>query len=172
MRGLPILFAISLLCAGCGKAKPPFPTSPTNPPGGGGTNGVSFAGSWVGSVTDSSGSLMGTGIGNPTTSFMWQLNQNGSQVTGTISVAGSALPPGQPAPAVTGIVSGSTMTFTASVTASSVPTGMPAPAGTCAATATGTLTMSASGNSMTGNYTGTSSCTGGFANGVITLARQ
>ncbi len=171
MRAVPLLLAVALLC-GC---KSGNPIAHTPPPSGGGGNGsaLSFTGTWVGTISDNSGSLMGSGIGVGSTVFVWQLTQNGNQVTGTIGLTGGAsLPPGQSAPTVSGTVSGSTMTFNTTIASSTPPAGIPGPNSTCSATATGTLTMNQSGNAMTGTYTGASSCTGSFSNGVISLTRQ
>ncbi len=161
MHAPSLLFGVALLfTAACNSHSVSNPLTPTTPT-------LSFAGTWVGTATDSTGSMMGSGLGNLAT-MTWILTQNGNQVTGTIAFAGITLAPSQAAPTVSGTVSGNTMTFTATMPASS----MPPPNIACSATANGTLTMNTSGTSMAGTYSGTSSCLGGFANGQITLTRQ
>jgi hypothetical protein len=161
MRTLSLLFGVALLftaaCSGNNSVSNPATPTPV----------ASFAGTWVGTATDSTGSMMGSGLGNLAT-MTWVLAQSGNQVTGTISFAGLTQTPSQAAPTVSGAVSGNTMTFTATMPASS----MPPPNLACSASANGTLTMNTPRTSMAGTYSGTSSCLGGFANGQITLRRQ
>ncbi len=164
MRALSVLFVLALLtaaaCSNRESVKGLNPGGPTPPavPGGG----SSFAGTWTGSASDSSGSMMGSGLGSMT----WTLAQTGTQVTGAMSFLG--MTPGQANPTIIGTVSGSTMNFSITMPVTS----MPPPFGACSATAAGTATLSANGASMTGTYTGNNTCVGGFAGGQLSLIRQ
>ncbi len=164
MRALPLLFGavlFAVFAVACSNNTVSSPTTPTTP------TTVSFAGTWVGTATDSSGSMMGSGLGNSATMTM-VVAQNGNQVTGTMSFAGLMMTPSQAMPTMSGTVSGTTMTFTMTMPATSMPT----PFNACSASANGTMTLNTAGTSMTGTYSGSSSCIGGFSNGQITMTRQ
>ena len=122
-----------------------------------------------------------TGLGNPWVennfqtyypdqtdmgTMTWQLTQNGSMVTGSMSFSGSGMHGRMPGSFV-GTMSGDDMTFTMDMPAGSMMMG-----GTCSAHSTGTAHMDAGAMTMTGNYSGTNSCAGSFNNGQMTMTRR
>lgn len=143
--------------AACGGSS--TPTSPMST--------TSITGTWVGTATDSStaglgsGGMMGqSGMGTMT----WQLTQNGSNITGSMSFSG--MPSTMMHGTVSGAMSGQDVTLT-----------MDMPAGTmmtagCSVHSTGTAHVDGAMMTMTGIYTGTNSCAGPFSNGQMTMTRR
>jgi hypothetical protein len=123
---------------------------------------VTMTGAWVGTASDSTGSMMGAGLTatmmNNTT---WTLTQDGSTFSGTMQFAGHT---GGPM-GVSGTVSGHSGTFT-----------MTMPAGSmmivsCTATASGTFDLDDMMTQLNGTYAGTNSCTGPFDHGQMSMHR-
>ena len=150
-RGLSILAiaALVLTVAGGACSKGGGSSTPTEP------SPANVAGTWSGSASDSSG---------PGT-MTWQLTQSGSSFSGsltmtdtTTSVTGRGT--------VSGTLSGSSLQFSLSVPAG----GFDNPYASCSATVSGSGTASAS--SITGSYSGSSTCTGTISAGQLTLNKQ
>ena len=95
----------------------------------------------------------------------WRLTQNGSTVTGPMSFSGPGMQ-GRTAGSFTGTMSGDDMTFTMAL-----PTGSMMSSG-CSSTATGTARVNRTTMTMTGPYSGSNSCSGGFTNGQMTMTRR
>lgn len=155
------LFAVvllGLLAVACGGS-----TKPATAP----SSAISATGTWSGTTTDSTTPAMGTGgmMGQAGMGTMTlQLVQNGSSVTGTMAFAGMGN--NMMRGTFTGTMSGQDMTFTMNL-----PTGSMM-SGTCAAQTNGTAHMNGTAMTMTGNYSGTNSCTGAFNNGQMTMSRK
>jgi hypothetical protein len=132
-------------------------TSPTSP------STQTMSGSWVGSTSDSSGSMMGAGLSSAQmTNAQWRLTQNGASFSGTMQFPGYMMGGTM---TVTGTISGHTGTFTMTM-----PTGSIMMAG-CAAIASGTFDMDDMRTQMHGTYSGTNSCTGAFDHGQMSMHR-
>ena len=132
-------------------------SSPTGP------SGQTMAGSWVGSTSDSSGSMMGAGLTSvQMNSTQWMITQSGASFSGTIQFPGYMM--GRTM-TVTGTMNGHTGTFTMTM-----PTGSMMMAG-CTATASGTFDMDDSMTQMHGTYSGMNNCSGPFDHGQMSLHR-
>lgn len=108
------------------------------------------------------GSMMGqTGMGT----MIWQLTQNGSTVTGSMSFSGSGMQGRMPG-SLLGTMSGDDMTFTMDMPARSMMSSG------CSSRATGTAHVNRSTMTMTGTYSGSHSCSGAFTDGQMTMARR
>lgn len=162
MRFLPAaLLSSSLLAlAACGAQSP----TATNPVGPSPTSqSASLSGTWIGSVSDSSGSMMGAGMSPAMMGQMtWQITQTGNTFTGTMQFRGY---PGHGTMKVSGTINGPTATFT-----------MTMPSGAmmmtnCTATASGTFDINEFMTQMHGTYTGSNTCTGPFNNGHMSVSR-
>lgn len=98
----------------------------------------------------------------------WQITQSGTSFSGTLTMtfidAAKTSVTGRGT--VAGTVSGASMTFTLTVLAG----GFDNPYGSCSANVSGTGTASAT--SITGTYTGSSSCGGAISAGQLTLNKQ
>jgi hypothetical protein len=130
---------------------------------------TAVSGTWVGTGSDSSssmgtGSMMGqTGMGTMT----WQLTQNGSAVTGSLSFSGMmGMVPGS----FSGTMSGEDMTFTMTMPAGSMGNMGAMMGSSCSAQVTGTSHIN--GSTITCTYSGTNSCTGPFSNGQMTMTHR
>ena len=155
MRFLAALgFVAALTATACGGST----SSPTNP----GVS-ASMTGTWLGSSSDSTGSMMGAGLsasmmGNTT----WNITQTGSTFSGTMQFLGYR----GGTMTVSGVMTGNTGTFTMTMPAGSMMTG------SCSATSTGTFDMDDMRTQMHGSYTGTNSCSGPFNSGQMSLAHR
>ena len=147
-------FVAALTATACGGST----SSPTSPAAAG-----TMTGTWVGSASDSTGSMMGAGasasmMGNTT----WTLTQTGTTFAGTMQFPGY--------PGGTMMVSGNTATrsgtFTMTIPAGSMMTGA------CAATATGTFDMDDMMTQLHATYTGTNSCGGPFDRGQMSMLHR
>ncbi len=133
----------------------------------GSTASASMAGAWAGVGSDSSismgaGSMMGQAdMGTMT----WQLTENGSAVTGSMSFSGSGMQGRLPG-SFLGTMSGDDMTFTMDMPTSSMMSSG------CSARATGTAHVNRATMTMTGTYSGANSCSGAFATGQVTMTRR
>lgn len=162
MRSLLTMFLSSslLALAACGAQSPtarnPVGPSPTN-------QSASLSGTWIGSGSDSSGSMMGAGMTLGMMGQMtWQITQTGNTFTGTMQFRGY---PSHGAMTVSGIINGSTATFTMSM-----PSGAMMMAN-CTATARGTFDINEFMTQMHGRYTGSNTCTGPFKDGHMSVSR-
>ena len=123
----------------------------------------SLTGTWVGSLSDSSGSMMGAGMSPAMMSNATvTITQNGMTLTGAARFAGY---PGGP------------MTFSGTATDHAGTFTMTAPIasmmmGTCTATATGTFDMDDMMTQLHATYSGSNSCTGPFDHGQMSLTRR
>jgi hypothetical protein len=150
MRYLGVLaIASAVAVAGCGGG---MMTSPAKP-----TPAATITGTWVGSASDSSGTMMGSGtsMGGAT----WSLSQTGSTFSGTMSMGGRTTG------TMSGTLTGHTGTYTMTMSPGSMMT-----AG-CSATATGTFDMDDMMTEFRGTYSGTNSCTGAFDHGDLAMHR-
>ena len=126
-----------------------------------------YAGTWMGSMAESGGSMMGSGImggmmsGMMSGQMTWQMTQTGTNVTGAMEMTGFK---GTGQMMISGAIAGQTMTFSMNIPAG----GMPESG--CAATGNGTAQMN--GNTMTGTYSGSNTCSGAISNGHFTLSRK
>jgi len=123
---------------------------------------ATLAGNWVGSASDSSGSMMGSGMsGAMAGATTWQLTQNGSAFSGTMRVAGSGS-----VMMVNGTLNGKAGSFTMTM-----PMGSMMSSG-CTSTANGTFDMNDLMTELHGTYTGSNSCGGPFDHGQMSMLRQ
>jgi hypothetical protein len=132
-----------------------------------GSGTLSFAGTWMGTLSEAGGSMMGSrGMGSMMGGSMmgratWMLSDDGTLVTGTMDLGPFG---GTGRRTMTGAKSGDGWDFTMTV-----PDGM-MPETTCHSTGSGTCRIA--NNVMTGTYSGTNSCTGAFGGGSLTLTHQ
>ena len=135
-------------------------TSPTAP-----SASNTMTGTWVGSLSDSSGSMMGAGMSTAMMSNATvTITQNGMTLSGGARFAG--YPGGQMT--FSGTAADHTGTFTMTA-----PTGsMSMMMGTCTATATGTFDMDDMMTQLHATYSGSNSCTGPFDHGQMSLTRR
>jgi len=150
---LLIAFAGSVVAAACGSQSVGV-TSPSST--------ATLTGNWVGSASDSSGSMMGSGMSGATAgATTWQLTQSGSAFSGTMRLAGSGS-----TMMVNGTMNGKTGSFTMTM-----PMGSMMSSG-CASTANGTFDMDEVMTQLHGTYTGTNSCGGPFDHGQMSMVHQ
>lgn len=160
MRKFGFILFLAAFGAGCGGGD--HSMGPTGP--GSMTN---HTGTWGGSMSESGGATMGSGMmggmmgGMMSGQMTWQMTQTEANVTGHMEMSAFR---GTGRMAISGTISGQTMTFTMNIPAG----GMPEPG--CAATGNGTAQMN--GNTMTGTYSGSNTCSGAFSNGQFTLSRR
>ena len=160
MRKFGFILFLAVFVAGCGGSGSSMgPTGPGSM--------ANYAGRWGGSMSESGGATMGSGTmgglmrGMMAGQMTWQMTQTDANATGYMEMSAFQ---GSGRMAIAGTISGQTMTFTMNI-----PTGgMPEPG--CAATGSGTAQMN--GNTMTGTYSGTNTCSGRFSNGQFTLSRR
>ena len=147
MAAIVVLISTLSACSNSSDSSPPAaPSSPT---------GSSLTGTWRGTASDSSGPGQMT----------WQITQSGASVSGTLTMTDTATNvTGRGS--VMGTVSGSSVTFTMSVPAG----GFDAPHGACTAQVSGEAQLASS--TLTGSYSGSSSCAGTIASGQLTLDKQ
>ncbi len=155
--GAALLAIGTVFVAACGNSSTTSGT-PTGP-----SPTVNLTGTWSGSASDSSSSVVGPtgmmgqqGMGDMTLQF----TQSGDSVTATMTFAGEF---GHMPGSMTGTISGDTLTFTMT---------MPMGSMMSACAVSGSGTMQISGNTMTGTYSGSNSCDGPFNGGHMTLTRQ
>jgi hypothetical protein len=150
--------------AGCGGGQPMGGTGTTAVSG---SSAAPFAGTWVGSLSESGGSLMGSrAMGSMMSGTMmgraaWSLSEEGTSVTGSMDLAPFG---GTGRMQMTGTANGSSWTVTMTI-----PAGMMGDASACSSTAVGTCQVS--GTALTCSYSGTNSCSGPFT-GTVTMGRQ
>jgi hypothetical protein len=150
---LLIAFAVSVVAAACGSQSAGV-TSPSST--------ATLTGNWVGSASDSSGSMMGSGMPGATAgATTWQLTQSGSAFSGTMRVAGSGA-----TMMVNGTMNGKTGNFTMTM-----PMGSMMSSG-CTSTANGTFDMDEMMTQLHGTYIGTNSCGGPFEHGQMSMVHQ
>lgn len=95
----------------------------------------------------------------------WTVTQSGSSFSGTVSLTDVSSGVSGAGP-LSGTMSGTTLSFTMSIPAG----GFGEPYASCSANASGQGTVT--GSSISATYTGSSSCSGAIAGGIITLSRQ
>lgn len=150
-----VLF-LAAVVAGCGGSGSSVgPTGPGSVPG--------YAGTWAGSMSESGGTMMGSGTmgGMMAGQLTWQMTSTGGQVTGYMDMSRFR---GTGRMTISGTITGQTMAFRMDIPAG----GMPEPG--CAATGNGTAHMNST--TMTGTYSGSNTCSGAFADGQVTLSRR
>ena len=127
---------------------------------------VTMTGNWAGAASDSSGSMMGSGMsGAAPGTTTWQVIQNGSAFSGTMhlpSYGGNAI-------MVSGTMNGKTGTYTMTMPAGSMSSMM---SGGCTSTAIGTFDMDDMMTQFRGTYAGTNSCGGQFNGGQMSMVHQ
>jgi len=150
---LLIAFAGSVVAAACGSQSVGV-TSPSST--------ATLTGNWVGSASDSSGSMMGSGMSGATAgATTCKLTQSGSAFSGTMRVAGSGA-----TMMVNGTMNGKTGNFTMTM-----PMGSMMSSG-CTSTASGTFDMDDMMTQLHGTYAGTNSCGGPFDHGQMSMLHQ
>ena len=163
---------VGFTACGGSTSMPAGPTAAQTTPGSQTGTGTSAAtGTWVGTAVDSSGATMGMsmgsmGMGMPGGSMgnmTWQVTQTGTTFTGTVSFANYR---GNGSMQVSGTMNGRTGTFTMTM-----PNGTMPMAG-CSGQVTGTFDMDDMMVTMTGAYTGSTTCSGPFDHGQMTMRRQ
>ncbi len=160
--GLIVLtFALAAPLAGCSnESSPMMMSSPMTPS----TNVASMTGTWTGSASDSTGSMMGAGMSASMMSGMtWQITQTGNTFTGSMQFAGYGA---RSTMTVSGTITGKTATFTMTMPGGSMMTG------SCTATANGTFDFDDLMTQMRGTYTGTNGCSGAFDRGQMSMTRR
>ena len=155
MRSLAALsVATALMAAGCGGNM----SSPMKP-----TSASTIAGTWVGSASDSSGSMMGGGsTGSMIGGTTWAITQTGNTFSGTMQVGGHS----GGTMTVSGMMTGTTGSFTMTMSGGSMMSG------TCSATATGTFDMDDMMTELHGTYSGINTCTGAFDHGQMNMSHR
>lgn len=124
---------------------------------------ASLTGTWMGTVSDSTGSMMGAGLSEAMMSRMtWQITQAGNTFTGTMQFPGYG---GHGPMTVSGTINGSTATFTMSIPSGGMMTG------SCTATASGRFDINQFMTEMHGTYSGSNTCSGPFDHGHLSLSR-
>ena len=120
-----------------------------------------MTGSWAGSTSDSTGSMMGAGL---TVSMMndttWTVTQSGSTFSGTMRFGGH-----MGGGTVSGVMNGHSGTFTMTMPSGSMMSGQ------CSATATGSFDIDDMMSEFRGSYSGMNSCTGAFVRGQVLMHR-
>ncbi len=148
-----IVLLAALLSAACASGSG-TPTSPS-------VRGT-MTGTWVGTASDSTGSMMGAGLTSAmVASTTWTLTQTGNAFNGTMQFPGH-MGGGM---TVSGTINGHSGTFTMTMAVGSMMSGA------CVATANGTFDMDDMMSSWSGAYSGTNSCTGPFDHGVMSMHR-
>ena len=144
----------ALVAAACGGSM----SEPTRP-----TPSNSISGAWIGSASDSSGSMMGS---VSSSSMMggttWSITQSGNTFSGTMQVGGHQ----GGTMTVSGMMTGRTGSFTMTMSGGSMMSG------TCSATATGTFDMDDMMTELHGTYSGTNSCSGPFDHGQLSMSHR
>lgn len=127
---------------------------------------TSLTGIWNGTLSDSSGSMMGSGMSASMMGQMtWHITQTGNTFDGTMQFPGY---PGHGTMRISGTIDGATVTFTMTVPAGMMPGMM---TGSCTATANGTLDINELMSQMHGSYSGSNTCSGPFDHGRLSLSR-
>lgn len=161
-----LLHATAVACAvaavGCSGGSSSMPLGPSSTPAAAQTSPTSsMSGTWVGTASDSSGTMMGSGMTASMMSNMtWQITQTGNTFTGTMQFPGYT----GGMMTVSGAINGSTVTFTMTLSSG----GMMA---NCTAVANGALDLNALMTQIHGSYSGSNSCTGMFAGGQMSMTR-
>lgn len=151
--------AVSAAACGSGPSAGVSPSAPGTP-----SANTALTGSWVGTASDSSGTMMGAGMSPSMMENMtWQITQTGNTFTGTMQFPGYM---GRSPMTVSGVINGKTVSFTMTMPGGSMMTG------TCTATASGTLDLNDLMTQMHGTYAGTNSCGGPFDRGQMSMTRH
>ena len=159
-----IAFVGALGAAACGGSSSPVsPSTPSAPSPPTATSGTTVTGTWLGSASDSTGTMMGAGMspsmmGNMT----WQITQTGNAFTGTMQFPGYT----GGMMTVSGTINGHTATFTMTIPGGGMMSG------TCTAVANGTFDMDDLMTQMHGTYSGSNTCTGMFNGGQMSMTKH
>jgi hypothetical protein len=162
---IALVLAVAIGFVGCSGST----SSPSSPTTSAQTSAVT--GTWVGTASDSSGATMGMstgsmGMGMPGGSMgdmTWQMAQTGSTFTGTVGFSGYH---GGGQMIVSGTMNGKSGTFTMTM-----PNGTMPMAG-CSGQVSGTFDMDDMMVQMHGSYTGSTTCSGPFDHGQMTMTRK
>ena len=153
-----LIMVTALTAAACGGNMSSPMSSPMAP-----TSASTITGTWIGSASDSSGSMMGDGSsGSMMGSTTWAITQTGNTFTGTMQVGGHD----GGTMTVSGMINGTTGSFTMSRSGGSMMSGA------CSATATGTFDMDDMMTQLHATYAGVNSCSGPFDHGLMTMAHR
>jgi hypothetical protein len=155
--GTAILLAGTVAIAACGgNAASSMSTAPSS------TASATMTGAWLGTASDSSGSMMGAGL---TSAMMnnahWSITQTGNTFSGTMQFSGYM----GGTMTVNGTMNGHSGTFTMTI-----PSGSMMMAG-CTATASGTFDMDDMMTQFQGTYAGMNNCSGAFDHGQMSMHR-
>lgn len=159
MRHVFVGASLALFAAACGGNASMSPSGPTAS--------TSMAGAWTGIASDSSSSMgAGSMMGQADMGTMtWQLSENGSIETGSMTFSGSGMQ-GRTPGIFLGTMSGDDMTFAMDMPANSMmSTG-------CSSRATGIAHVNRTTMTMTGTYSGSNSCSGAYTGGQMTMNRR
>ena len=150
----------SAVLSACGGGSS-MPMNPVGPSPSGPS--ASLTGMWNGSLSDSSGSMMGAGLSPSMMGQMtWQITQTGNTFSGVAQVAGSE---GHEPMRISGTIDGATATFTMTMPSGGMMTM------NCTATATGTFDINEFMTQLHGTYAGSNTCSGPFDHGHMSLSR-
>lgn len=142
----PLVLLLAIAACRSGTSGPATPSAPAD---------SGLTGTWRGTASDSSGPGQMT----------WQLTQAGGTINGTVTMTDTATGlTGRGS--ISGTLSGETLRFTLNIPAG----GLDAPFGSCRSEVSGDAQVS--GTTMTGSYSGSSSCAGAIASGQLTLNKQ
>jgi hypothetical protein len=146
-------FAAALTTVACASTDPlttgPSPT-------------LTMTGGWVGTTSDSTGSMMGAGLNaSMMTNTTWTITQTGSTFSGTMRFAGYM----GGAITVSGVMNGHSGTFTMTMPSGTMMSGW------CSATATGTFDTDDMMTQFDATYNGMNSCSGAFDHGQVFMHR-
>lgn len=129
------------------------------------TTSQTLTGVWVGTTSDSSGSMMGAGLTpGMMSSVQWTITESGNTFSGTMKFPGYSGMMETPM-AITGTIIGHTGTFTMTMPTGSMMVN-------CTATASGTFGMDDMMTHMQGTYSGMNSCSGAFDQGHMSFHRS
>jgi hypothetical protein len=144
------LVALALAGACTGGDSPSTPSAPSTAAAGG-----DVSGSWRGTAEDN------TGPGQ----LAFQITQSNTTVSGTVTMTDTGTKTTGRG-TLTGTVSGATIQLSIAIPAG----GFDAPYASCSTSVSGTAQVASP--SMTGTYSGTSSCFGNVTNGTFTLKKE
>ena len=153
--GVDLVLTAALISVACTGSTASSPTSPSTP---------TMSGFWVGSSSDSTGSMMGAGL---TAAMMnntqWTVKQSGGTFSGTMQFSGY-------------MGMGTTMTVSGTMTGHSGTFTMTLPSGSmmmagCTATASGTFDVDDMMTQLHATYAGMNSCSGPFDHGQLSMHR-
>ncbi len=162
---LPIAIALAaaaLSAVGCTGSNS-MPGSMTAPSASTPAAAATMSGTWTGSATDSTGTMMGAPMSPAMMAGMtWQITQTGNAFSGVMQVPGYS----GAMMTIAGAVDGHTATFTMTMPGGGMM------ASSCSAVASGTLDLDDLFMHMHGAYSGSNNCTGPFDRGQMSMTRR